>query len=62
MLEFHNVNDNGSGNVDGRFYDSPPAKPAIFFNKRFVPGRYEEGCYEKDILTYFVVSRRTISR
>ena len=32
-----------------------PLEPAIFFNKRFVAARYEEGRHEQDIFTNFLV-------
>ena len=36
---------------------APPPKPAIFFNGRFVAARYDEGCYEKNILKHFLVCK-----
>ena len=39
----------------GWFYDSPPPKPGIVLNERFVAARYEERCYEKYFFTSFLV-------
>ena len=39
-----------------------PPRPEIFFNERFMAARHDEGCYEKNIVTYFACLQRTIKR
>ena len=39
------------------FYDSPPPKPAISFDERFMAARHDEGRYEENILTCFFACR-----
>ena len=39
------------------YHDSPPRKPAIFLNDRFMAASHEEGCYAKISVTYFLVCK-----
>ena len=36
---------------------APPPNPAIFCNERFMAGRHEERCCEKNVLTQFHVCK-----
>ena len=44
------------------YYDSPPKKPAISFNDRFMAARHEEGCYEKNKVYIFSCLQRKAYR